>query len=99
VQRDLAAIAGEEEFASLRDGPGIFKQAAVTNPSDPRAFLRKVQEDIAALAGEEEFAGLRDTPGIFKQAAVHSPSDPRAFLRKAKAGTPDSGRYPIRPKL
>ena len=81
---NIAALAGEEEFAALRDTPGIFKYAAVNNASNPRAFLRNVQKNIAALAGEEEFAALRDAPGIFKHAAVHNPSDPRAFLRNVQ---------------
>ena len=36
------AILSEEEFVGLVETPGIVRNAAVHNPSDPRAFLRKV---------------------------------------------------------
>ncbi len=81
---NIAALITEEEFASLRDTPGVFTRAGIGYPSDPRGFLRKVPKDVAALATEEEFASLRDTPGVFKHAAVHNSSDPHAFLRKVQ---------------
>ena len=69
------------EFPEFRDTPGIFRRAAVHNPSDPRGFLRGMQQSIAALAADDKFAEFRDTPGIFRQAAMQNPSDPRGFLR------------------
>jgi hypothetical protein len=81
---NITPLAAEEEFVSLRDTPGIFKQAALNHPTDPRGFLRKVQKNIAVLAAEEEFAPLRDTPGIFTRAAAGNPSDPRGFLRQVQ---------------
>jgi hypothetical protein len=84
MQRDIAAMAGEEEFALFRDIPSVFKHAAVGYPSDPRGFLRGVQKDIAAMAGEEEFTTFRDTPSLFTRAAVGYPSDPREFLRRVQ---------------
>jgi hypothetical protein len=40
VQKTLGELAADEEFAAFRDTPGIFRQAAVYYPDDPRAFLR-----------------------------------------------------------
>jgi uncharacterized Zn finger protein len=76
-----ARMSQETEFKAFSDTPGIFKDAAVNYPSDPRQFLRGVMNTMAALASEKEFKAFADTPGIFKHAAVHYPSEPRQFLR------------------
>ncbi|MCZ7632965.1 MAG: hypothetical protein M5U20_05730 [Phycisphaerales bacterium] len=81
----LAELVDSDEFASLRDTPGVFKRAAVHNPSDPEGFLRKVQATVAALERDPEFEPLRDSPSVFMHAAASYPSDPQGFLRKVLA--------------
>ena len=52
--------------------PGVFRQVAVGNPSDPKTALRKTQAAVAELMQDEEFKDLRETPGVFQQVAVTS---------------------------
>lgn len=77
----LEDLVDSREFESLRDTPGIFRTAAVTRPSDPAAFLRRVMGTVDSLERDPEFASLKDSPGIFRTAAVGHPSDPAGFLR------------------
>jgi hypothetical protein len=71
-----------KEFERFRETPWIITTAAVSYPSNPRAFLRKVASTIDTLATEPEFERFHGTPGVIAQAAVNFPADPRAFLRK-----------------
>jgi hypothetical protein len=70
------------EFERFREMSWVFLTAAVSYPSDPRAFLRKVANTIDALSTETEFERFRETPGVIAQAAVNHPADSRTFLRR-----------------
>ena len=76
-----SALVDNQEFASFRDTPGIFRRAVMGKPNDPDGFLRGVIQKIDELPKREEFASLRDWPGILRQAAISYPSNPEAFLR------------------
>ena len=71
-----------KEFERFRETPWVLATAAVSYPSDPRVFLRKVASTIDTLTTEPKFERFRKTPGVIAQAAVNFPTDPRAFLRK-----------------
>jgi hypothetical protein len=47
-----------KEFPDFADTPGTFRRAVVSNPTDPRGFLRRTQQTVAALAADEEFKTL-----------------------------------------
>ena len=75
------AVLLPKEFPEFADTPGLFREAMVGNPADPRRFLHNVKEMVASLSADEEFECFRETPYMFRRAAVHNPSDPRAWLR------------------
>lgn len=79
---NITAMCADDEFASLRNTPGLFTMAAVGYPSNPFGFLRQGQENIAAINAEEEFAAFRDTPNVVTRAAFDYPSKSRRFLRR-----------------
>ena len=62
--KTIAEMKTEAEFAEFSETPGIFRQVAVSNPTDPRAALRRVQKTIAAMKTEPEFAEFSETPGF-----------------------------------
>jgi hypothetical protein len=88
-----------KEFERFRETPWVFTTAAVSYPSDPRAFLRKAARAVDTLTMEPEFERFRETQGVIANAAVNYPTDPRAFLRKASstvdrlAMEPEFGRF------
>ncbi|QOJ14831.1 MAG: hypothetical protein HRU75_09340 [Planctomycetia bacterium] len=90
----LAELVESPEFTTVRDTPGILRQAAIRNPSDPKGFLRKVFATVAELERDPEFKTFQDTPGILRQAAIRNLSDPKGFLRTAMATVAELERDP-----
>jgi hypothetical protein len=77
-------LMSDPDFAEFCDAPSIFRQVALSNPSDPRASLKRAQEAIATLINDEEFVEFRDTPKLFRFVAIWHPSDPKAALQKIR---------------
>lgn len=87
-------LTADPEFERFREAPGVFTQAAVNYPADPRGFLQRLSATIDVLAKEPEFKRFRKTPFVFTQAAMHYPCNPGAFLRKASAAMDALAREP-----
>ena len=88
-----AELISDAEFESLRETPGVFRQAAVDYPGPGKAkeFLRGVMKNVPELAADAEFESLRDTPGVFQRAAVGYPGPGKAkeFLRGVMKTVPE----------
>ena len=93
----LAELVESPEFTTVRDTPGILRQAAIRNLSDPKGFLRTAMATVAELERDPEFESLRNTPGMIRHAAVHNPSDPKGFLRKVLRPKPETADPAVKP--
>jgi len=78
-------LMSNDDFAELRDTPGIFRHAATNHPGPGKAeeFLRRVLRKLAELTANAEFSDLRDVPHVFRHSAQYytGPDKAEQFLR------------------
>lgn len=75
----------EEEFASLRDSPYIFRVAATKTPWTFRERLSWIVKEQETILREDEFKSYRKLRWLVTRAVVSSPSSSRQYLRDVEA--------------
>ncbi|MBU1673351.1 hypothetical protein KJ839_02795, partial [Patescibacteria group bacterium] len=63
---------------------GILRRAAISNPTDPKAFIQNAEKAVKTLQTDSEISDEYKLPWILRRAAISNPTDPKAFIQNAE---------------